>query len=79
MTTLSVGEFKAQFSDILEQVRRGGAVGVSYGRGKKAVAVLVSAERAPAVAARKLGPLAGKARFRVKADFKMTDAELLGS
>ncbi|MBL9202235.1 MAG: type II toxin-antitoxin system prevent-host-death family antitoxin [Opitutaceae bacterium] len=79
MTTLSVGEFKAQFSDILEEVRRGGVVGVRYGRAKKPVAVLVSAEHAPGRATRKLGLLEGKAKFRVKAGFKMTDAELLGS
>jgi antitoxin (DNA-binding transcriptional repressor) of toxin-antitoxin stability system len=78
MTTLTVGEFKARFSDILEQVGRGEMVRVCYGRTRKPVAVLVPPECAPA-AARKLGPLEGKAKFRVKAGFKMTDAELLGS
>ncbi|MBI5768478.1 MAG: type II toxin-antitoxin system Phd/YefM family antitoxin [Verrucomicrobia bacterium] len=79
MTTLSVGEFKARFSDILEQVGRGKMVQVCYGRTRKPVAVLVPPDQAPAVAARRLGPLAGKAKFRVKAGFKMTDADLLGS
>lgn len=79
MTTLTVGEFKAKFSDILEEVSRGGMVGVCYGRTRKPVAVLVSAKHAPRRAARRLGPLAGKAKFRVKAGFKMTDAELLGA
>jgi antitoxin (DNA-binding transcriptional repressor) of toxin-antitoxin stability system len=78
MTTLSVGKFKAQFSLVLEQVQRGAMIGVRYGRTGKPVAVLVPPDRAPSPAARRLGPLAGRARFRVKAGFKMTDAELLG-
>ena len=79
MTTLTVGEFKAKFSEVLGQVRRGEMVGVRYGRAKKPVAVLVPPERAPAGVARRLGVLAGKAKFRLEAGFKMTDAELLGS
>ena len=78
MTTHTIGEFKARFSDILEEVRRGAVVGVRYGKGKIPVAFLVPPERAPAVAPRKLGPLRGKAGFRLKRGFKMTDAELLG-
>ncbi len=79
MRTHTIGEFKARFSDILEEVRRGGVVGVRYGQGKKPVAYLVPPERAPVVAPRKLGPLRGKASFSLKRGFKMTDAELLGS
>ena len=78
MTTHTVGEFKAKFSTILGHVRRGEMVGVRYGRSKKPVAILVAPERAPLAASRKLGPLQGKASFRVKPGFKMTDAELLG-
>lgn len=78
MTTHTIGEFKAKFSDILEEVRRGAVVGVRYGQGKNPVAFLVPPDRAPAVAPRKLGPLAGKATFRLKPGFKMSAAELLG-
>ena len=79
MTTLTVGEFKARFSDILVQVGRGEMVGVCYGRTRKPVAVLVPPDRAPTTVVRRLGPLEGKATFRVKAGFKLTDADLLGS
>jgi antitoxin (DNA-binding transcriptional repressor) of toxin-antitoxin stability system len=79
MTTHTIGEFKARFSDILEEVRRGAVVGVRYGRGRKPVAVLVPPDQAPRVAPRQLGPLQGKASFRLKRAFKMSDAELLGS
>lgn len=79
MTTHTIGEFKARFSDILEEVRRGAVVGVRYGRGKQPVAVLVPPDQAPRVVPRKLGPLQGKANFRLKRGFKMSAAELLGS
>ena len=78
MTTHSIGEFKAKFSDILEDVRRGAVVGVRYGRGREPVAFLVPPEKAPAQLRRKLGPLRGRATFRLKRDFKMSDEELLG-
>jgi antitoxin (DNA-binding transcriptional repressor) of toxin-antitoxin stability system len=78
MTTHTVGEFKARFSTILDHIRRGEMVGVCYGKAKKPVAVLVPIDKAPQVGARKIGVLAGKASFRVKPGFKMTDAELLG-
>ena len=78
MTTHTIGEFKARFSDILEEVRRGAVVGVRYGRGKHPVAVLVPPDKAPPADVRRLGPLEGRASFRLKRGFKMTDAELLG-
>jgi len=40
MKTLSVGEFKTHFSEVLEDVRRGQPVGVAYGRKGELVAVL---------------------------------------
>ena len=78
MTTHTVGEFKARFSAILGHVRRGEMVGGRYGRAKKPVPILVPPERAPTIAPRKLGRLAGKTEFRLKPGFKLTDAELLG-
>ena len=74
----TVGEFKANFSAILDEVRRGEVVTVCWGRAKEPVAVLVPPHLAPARRGRKLGPLAGKASFRLKSDFKMTDRDLLG-
>jgi antitoxin (DNA-binding transcriptional repressor) of toxin-antitoxin stability system len=78
VTTHTIGEFKARFSDILEEVRRGAVVGVRYGRGKKPVALLVPPDKAPFAGPRELVPLKGKASFRLGRGFKMSDAELLG-
>lgn len=41
MKSLPVGEFKAQFSEVLELVQQGESVGVLYGKDKKPVAKLV--------------------------------------
>ena len=79
MTTRTIGEFKARFSDILEEVRRGAVVGVRYCSGKQPVALLVPPDQAPPVAPRRLGPLQGKASFRLKRGFKMSEAQLPGS
>jgi prevent-host-death family protein len=78
VSTHTVGDFKANFSAILDEVRRGEVVTVCWGRAKEPVAVLVPPHLAPSRKARKLGPLAGKASFRLKAGFKISDRELLG-
>ena len=40
MKQMTVGDFKAQFSSVLEQVMQGEAVQILYGRSKKPVACL---------------------------------------
>lgn len=44
---LPVGDFKSRFSEALEIVARGGTVGVTYGRSKKPVALLVPPLQTP--------------------------------
>lgn len=41
MKTLPVGELKAQFSEVLEKVRKGEKYGIVYGKKKKPVAMIV--------------------------------------
>lgn len=77
MKSVGIGELKARFSQILDEVRDGHRVAIQYGRKKKTVAWLIPPENTPGPN-RKLGILAGKASFRLKGDFKMTDAEFLG-
>jgi antitoxin (DNA-binding transcriptional repressor) of toxin-antitoxin stability system len=77
MKTLPVGEFKAQFSDALAEVRRGHAVGVSFGRRGRLVAVLVPPEALADGAGVKLGLLAKSAKIRIKRGFKMSEDDLL--
>lgn len=74
MKTLSVGEFKAQFSEILELVKSGESVGILYGKRKQLVAMLVPSQTKKS-GKRKLGPYDGKTKIAFADDFKMTEEE----
>ncbi len=77
MKKVSVGDFKAKFSVILDEVLEGKRIAIQYGRKKEIVAWLVPASANPSAKHRPLGILEGKARFKVRRGFKMTEAELL--
>ena len=83
MKTLTVGEFKSKFSEVIDIIKKGGEIAVSFGKMKEKIAVLV-----PVLVSddkykyrrsnkRKLGILESKASFHLKDDFKMTDKDLL--
>jgi len=76
MKTYPVGEFKTHFSEIMEQVRAGEEIIISYGKKKENVAVLIpyAAYKTKKI---RLGLLQGKALI-IHADFKMSEEELLG-
>jgi antitoxin (DNA-binding transcriptional repressor) of toxin-antitoxin stability system len=75
MKAMAVGEIKARFSDVLEDVRQGKKVGILYGRAKKPVAMIVpySDEKKRE---RKIGILDGKAKIEFSESFDMTAEEL---
>ena len=78
MKSLPVGEFKAQFSEVLELVQQGQRVGVLFGKSKKPVAMLVPMNGTkPEKKKRKLGIWEGKVKVKFAPNFKMTDEELL--
>ena len=78
MKSLSVGEFKAQFSEVLEKVQAGESIGVLYGKNKKPVAKLVPMNGSkPQKKKRTLGIWEGKVKVKFAPNFKMTDEELL--
>jgi len=70
---MTVGELKANFSEVLEQVQQGAEIKVLYGRAKKPVARLVPMEEN--MPARRLGILDGKASFSMSEDFKFNSEE----
>ncbi len=76
MKTMTVGEFKTHFAEVLEQVKHGMKIAVTYGRKKEIVGYFVP-EDPKIKTKRKLGLLKGKAEASFKSDFKMTDEELL--
>jgi prevent-host-death family protein len=79
MEVITVGELKARFSEILEQVKKGQEIVISFGKQRKKVAVLVPYSRFKGKPERKLGLLKGRASVRIRDDFKMTEEEMLTS
>jgi antitoxin (DNA-binding transcriptional repressor) of toxin-antitoxin stability system len=75
MITMSVGEFKTHFSEVLEQVKAGEKIAVTFGKKKEIVGYFTpkSSEQPE----RKLGILEGKAKVIFAPDFKMTEEEFL--
>lgn len=78
MKTLPVGEFKAQFSEILEKVQHGEKFGIIYGRKKKPIAMIVPYSDDLPKKERKIGLLDGKVNIEFSDDFKMSEEDLIG-
>ena len=76
MKTLSVGEFKAQFSDVLEKVKAGESIGISYGKKKQPVAMIVPFAQKKG-GKRKIGLFDGKTEIKFADEFKITEEELV--
>lgn len=79
MKTLTVGEFKANFSEVLAALQKGETFTVSYGKKRKKVAVISAYLKQKNDKPRKLGIWEGKASFKFAKDFKLTDEEFLNS
>lgn len=77
MKTMSVGEFKANFSEALKKVLAGEEIGILYGKKKEIVAKLVpkTPDKMPR---RKIGILEKKGKIKISKDFKITEEEFLG-
>lgn len=79
MRSMQVGELKSGFSRVIERVRKGEKIVVSYGKNRRNVAVIVPYSEYKGTNAIKLGLLKGKASCAFKKDFEMTSEELVGS
>lgn len=77
MTQLTVGQFKAKFSEVLSKVLQGESIGITYGKNKKKVAALVPYKKFVKTNSVKLGLFEGKASFKINKGFKMTEEEFL--
>lgn len=76
MKSLPVGELKAHFSEVLEDVQNGETIEIVYGKKKTPVARIVPV-KSKAKTPRKLGAWEGKVKYVFADDFKMTDEELI--
>jgi len=79
MQSISVGELKARFSEVLEQVGKGKEIIISYGKKRKKVAALLPYDHYTPKQDRKLGILKDRGVCVIHKDFKLTDEEMLSS
>ncbi len=76
MKTVSIGEFKANFSAYAEKVQKGLEIIITHGRKRKKIFKVVPIQEEKPFK-RKLGTLEGKVKVVFKDDFKMTTEEFL--
>ena len=79
MDTLTIGQLKARFSEVLGQLRKGQEIVISYGKKREKVAVLVPYSRYKSKPQRRLGVLRHRAQCVIHDDFKLSDEEMLTS
>ena len=72
MKQMTVGEFKAQFSSVLDEVMSGNSIQILYGRAKKPVAQLTKIIEQPKRKKRPLGLFEGKATYWEDESFEIT-------
>lgn len=77
MKSLPVGELKAHFSEVLEEVQNGETIEIVYGKKKTPVARIVPVVPSKKKGKRKLGILEGKVKYVFADDFKMTEEEFI--
>jgi len=76
MKTMQVGELKARFSEVVEEVKNGEEIVISYGKRRENVAVLIPYSTYQKTNKVKLGILQGRAQVTFAEDFKMDSDEL---
>jgi len=77
MQTLTIGELKASFSEVLKKIRNGQKIVVSYGKKREKVAVIVPYSDYASKSERCLGLLKDRAGCIIHDDFEMSDKEML--
>lgn len=80
MKTMTVGELKAQFSEVLGQlIKNGEPVVISYGKKKEKVAAIIPFEQLKPEGERPLGLMQSRARCLLHDDFALDDEAMLNA
>jgi prevent-host-death family protein len=79
MKYLQVAELKTNFSEILEDVKNGEEITISFGRKKEKIAVIIPYAKYKKNNRRKLGILENIASYKIGKDFKISDSDFLNS
>jgi antitoxin (DNA-binding transcriptional repressor) of toxin-antitoxin stability system len=77
--TLSVGELKTRFSEVIGQLKKGKEIVISYGKKKEKIAVLIPYSHYKNKSKRQLGLLKDVGQCVIHKDFKMGDEEIMQS
>ncbi len=77
MKTQTVAQVKSHLSALLKDVKRGEEIGITYGKSKEIIAVIIPIEKHARLKNGGFGALAGKVQYEIKSDFKETDEEFL--
>ena len=77
MKTMTIGDLKSHFSEVIQEVKAGEEIAVAFGKKREIVAYLIpKSARKPEK--RQLGILQGKGKVTFGDNFKMTEEEFLG-
>jgi antitoxin (DNA-binding transcriptional repressor) of toxin-antitoxin stability system len=80
MKTMTVGELKAHFSEVLEHLAKTGEpVAISFGKKKQKIAAVIPYSQLQQHAERELGVMKEHARCVIHDDFALSDEEMLGA
>ena len=79
MKTVPLAEARTHFSSLLKEVESGNEIGITYGRKKKTIAVIVPIEEYRKIKAKRLGTLEGRVKLEFKGDWSISDEEFLSS
>ena len=79
MKTIPVAEVRSNLSMLLKEVESGQEIGISFGRRRETIAVIVPIAEYKKIKERRLGSLAGKLTVEFKDNWKMSDEEFLNS
>lgn len=79
MQTLTIGELKTRFSEVLEKIRSGQKIVISYGRKREKVAVIIPYSAYASTQERSLGLLKDRAGCIIHDDFEISEKEMLAS
>ncbi|NNM67769.1 MAG: type II toxin-antitoxin system Phd/YefM family antitoxin [Spirochaetales bacterium] len=79
MKTVPVAEVRSNLSSLLKEVESGSEIGISFGRQRNMIAVIVPIAEYKRIKERKLGSLAGRLKVEFRDDWRMTDDEFLNS
>ncbi|AGT44871.1 type II toxin-antitoxin system Phd/YefM family antitoxin [Treponema pedis] len=77
MKTLPVAEVRTNFSALLKEVELGNEIGISFGRKKETIAVIVPIEEYKRIKMKKLGTLEGKVKVEFSENWTITDEEFI--